>query len=70
LSTLPALVVHLQGEAGEGFCGNEEEARKEAIEVLRINPKFTVESYARILPYKYSSNKDLTIQGLRKAGLP
>jgi len=53
-----------------GFCGKEEEARKEAIEVLRINPKFTVESYTRILPYRYQSNKDLTIQGLRKAGLP
>jgi len=53
-----------------GFCGREEEARKEAAEVLRINPKFTVESYTRILPYRYQSNKDLTIQGLRKAGLP
>jgi len=53
-----------------GFCGREVEARKEATEVLRINPKFTVESYTRILPYKYQSNKDLTIQGLRKAGLP
>jgi adenylate cyclase len=53
-----------------GYCGREEDARKEAIEVLRINPKFTVESYTRILPYKYQSNKDLTIQGLRKAGLP
>jgi adenylate cyclase len=61
---------HVIRAAVYGFCGNEEEARKEAIEVLRINPKFTVESYARILPYKYQSNKDLTIQGLRNAGLP
>ncbi|HQT98359.1 MAG TPA: adenylate/guanylate cyclase domain-containing protein [Thermodesulfobacteriota bacterium] len=53
-----------------GFCGREEKARREAAEVLRINPKFTVESYTRILPYKYQSNKDRTIQGLRKAGLP
>ena len=53
-----------------GYCGREDEARKEATEVLRINPKFTVESYTRILPYKYQSNKDLTIRGLRKAGLP
>jgi len=53
-----------------GYCGREEDAREEAIEVLRINPKFTVESYTRILPYRYQSNKDLTIQGLRKAGLP
>ena len=53
-----------------GSCGREKEARKEATEVLRINPKFTVESYTGILPYKYQSNKDRTIQGLRKAGLP
>lgn len=53
-----------------GYCGREEDARKEATEVLRINPKFTVESYTRILPYRYQSNKDLTIQGLRRAGLP
>jgi hypothetical protein len=29
-----------------------------------------VESYTKILPYRYQSNRDLTIQGLRKAGLP
>ena len=28
-----------------GSCGREKEARKEATEVLRINPKFTVESF-------------------------
>jgi adenylate cyclase len=53
-----------------GSCGREKEARKEATEVLRINPKFTVESYAAILPYKNPSDKDRTVQGLRKAGLP
>jgi tetratricopeptide (TPR) repeat protein len=52
-----------------GSCGKEKEARKEATEVLRINPKFTVESYARILPYKNPSDRDRTVQGLRKAGL-
>jgi adenylate cyclase len=61
---------HVIRAAVYGFCGREGEARKEAIEVLRINPKFTVESYTKILPYKYQANKDLTIQGLRKAGLP
>lgn len=61
---------HVIRAAVYGLCGREEEARKEATEVLRINPKFTVESYTRILPYKYQSNRDLTIQGLRKAGLP
>ena len=53
-----------------GSCGREKEARKEATEILRINPKFTVESFTRILPYKNTSDRDRTAQGLRKAGLP
>jgi len=53
-----------------GSCGREKEARKEAAEVLRINPKFTVESYAANLPYKNPADRDRTAQGLRKAGLP
>jgi adenylate cyclase len=61
---------HVIRAAIYGYCGREEEARKEAAEVLRINPKFTVESYTGILPYRYQSNKDLTIRGLRQAGLP
>ena len=53
-----------------GSCGREKEARKEATEVLRINPKFTVESFTRNIPYKNPSDRDRTIQGLRQAGLP
>ena len=53
-----------------GSCGREAEARKEAAEVLRINPKFTVESFMRNIPYKNPSDRDRTAQGLRKAGLP
>jgi len=53
-----------------GFCGREDEARKEAIEILRIRPKFSVESFTGILPYKDSSDRERVAQGLRKAGLP
>lgn len=53
-----------------GSCGREAEARKEAAEVLRINPKFTVESFMRNTPYKNPSDRDRVAQGLRKAGLP
>ena len=52
-----------------GSCGKEKEARKEAAEILRINPKFTVESFTRILPYKNPSDRNRSAQGLRKAGL-
>ena len=53
-----------------GGCGKEKEARKEAAEVLRINPKFTVESYTKILPYRNPADRERTAQGLRNAGLP
>jgi adenylate cyclase len=53
-----------------GSCGKEKEARKEAAEVLRINPKFTVESFMGNTPYKDPADRDRTAQGLRKAGLP
>jgi len=52
-----------------GACGREAEARKEATEVLRINPKFTVESFMGKTPYKNPSDRDRVVQGLRKAGL-
>jgi adenylate cyclase len=61
---------HVIMAAVYGSCGRETEARKEAAEVLRINPKFTVESYTAILPYKNPADKDRTVEGLRKAGLP
>jgi adenylate cyclase len=53
-----------------GSCGREKEARKEGSEVLRINPKFTVESFMRNIPYKNPSDRVRVVQGLRKAGLP
>jgi len=53
-----------------GFCGREDAARKEAIEALKIRPRFSVESYTRILPYKNPSDRERVVQGLRKAGLP
>jgi adenylate cyclase len=61
---------HVITAAVYGFCSREKEARKEAAEVLRINPKFTVESYTANLPCKNPADKDRTVQGLRKAGLP
>jgi adenylate cyclase len=64
------LVNHVIMAAVYGSCGREKEAREEATEVLRINPKFTVESFMRNIPYKNPADRDRTAQGLRKAGLP
>jgi len=51
------------------FAGREAEARAAAAEVLKINPMFTLEQYARIVPYRDRSFVDRTIDALRRAGL-
>ncbi len=62
------LMVHL-GLAGEyGSIGREDEARAEGAEVLRIDPKFSLERYIKGAPYSQSS-KDRLADVLRKAGL-
>jgi adenylate cyclase len=48
----------------------EADAHAEAAEVLRINPKFSAENYAKHIPLKDEASKNLLIEGMRKAGLP
>jgi adenylate cyclase len=47
-----------------------EEARDAASKILNYNPNFTVENFAKGLPYKKQADIDLLVNGLRKAGLP
>jgi hypothetical protein len=51
------------------LIGRERDAQAEAAEVLRINPKFSLDYYARILAYKDPSVRDRIVGALRKAGL-
>ncbi len=51
------------------MMGREKEARAEAAEVLRINPKFSLDYFAKTLPYKDQKVTNTIIDGLRKAGL-
>jgi adenylate cyclase len=60
---------HLGLAATYSMMGREQEARAEAAEVLRLNPKFSVDSYAKRLTFKDQSVTDKFIDGLRKAGL-
>jgi len=48
--------------------GREEEARAAAAEILRINPKFSLERYAKTLPFTQPV-ADRIVEDLRKAGL-
>ena len=49
--------------------GREKEARAEAAEVLRINPKFSLDFWAKTVSNKDQSQTDKVINALRKAGL-
>jgi adenylate cyclase len=52
------------------MAGMESEARAQAAEVLRINPNFSLEQYAKANPLKNRTDlRDRTIEPLRKAGL-
>ena len=49
--------------------GREKEARAEAVELLRINPNFSVDRYIKRIPYKNQAESDRLAEALYKAGL-
>jgi adenylate cyclase len=49
--------------------GREEEARAEVAEILRLNPKYSLEVLRQITPYKDPADLERFLDGLRKAGL-
>jgi adenylate cyclase len=65
---------YLPGHAFLAACysslGRGTEAAAAAEEVLRIKPKFCLESYAKTLPYKNKSDIERYMAALRKAELP
>jgi tetratricopeptide (TPR) repeat protein len=65
-----ALNGHLQLAATYMLSGNEKEARKEAAEVLRINPSFSLNRFAETTPMKKQADLlERWIEPLRRAGL-
>ena len=60
---------HIVLTASYSILGREEEARAEVAEVLRLNPKFSVDSYAKRLPFKDQAYTEQYVNALRKAGL-
>jgi adenylate cyclase len=51
-------------------AGRLNEARAQAAEVLRVQPKFSSERYAKTFPFRDKTETDQLIAALRKAGLP
>jgi len=69
-STPDNIGAHIGLTATYSLMGREKEARAEAAEVLRINPNFSVDYYAKTsMIYKDQSETDKFINALRKAGL-
>ncbi len=64
------LISHLILTRAYSMAGRMEEARTAAAEILKINPKFSLESYAKRLNFKNQADSDRAIAALRKAGLP
>jgi adenylate cyclase len=61
---------HLWLASAYAQLGQLEEARAEGLEVLRVNPVFTIESWKRLADYKVPEDAEHRKDGLRKAGLP
>jgi adenylate cyclase len=64
------LTGYLTLAASYSLLNRTEEAHKAVEEVLRINPDFSLEYYAKTLPYKRQETADKFVEALRKAGLP
>ena len=58
---------HISLVLAYSFAGQQEEAQAEAAEVLRINPKFSPESYVK--EWENQAEKDRAIDAFRWAGL-
>jgi adenylate cyclase len=63
------LMAHIGLAVTYSMMGREQEARAEAAEVLRINPKFSLERHRKSLVNPNSARVDRIIEALRKAGL-
>jgi TolB-like protein/Flp pilus assembly protein TadD len=64
-----AFYVRLFAAAVYSLVGRDEEARAEAAEVLRLNPKFSLERWGKSLRYKNQEDQEQFISALSKAGL-
>jgi predicted Zn-dependent protease len=70
LSHYPNILgAHLTLAAVYSELGKEAEARAEAVEVLRINPQFSLEVHKQRAPIKDPAMLERHIAALRKAGL-
>jgi adenylate cyclase len=63
------ILLYIQLAATYSMLGREGDARAAAAEVMKINPKFSLEKYTKTIYFKNQADVDRTIEALRKAGL-
>ena len=63
------LIIRIFLTASYSFLGREKETREAAKEILRIDPKFSIEKYAKSLRVKDKETLNSIVDALRKAGL-
>lgn len=56
--------------AALGHLGEKEEASRILRELLRREPEFSVQGFARRYPFRRKEDRERYIDGLRKAGVP
>jgi adenylate cyclase len=65
-----SLMAHMFMAVVKSWSGRDDEALVEADEVLRIQPKFTIDNFKKTLTYKRKDDIERFLSALRKAGLP
>jgi adenylate cyclase len=64
-----SMMNHVVLTAVLGACNREEDARSHAKELLKVQPDFSVEYFGKRLTIKNDADRDLILNGLRKAEL-
>ena len=63
------MLAHIFLAACYSSMDRDAEAATTVKEIFRINPKFSIYSYAKTLPYKDKADVEREVTALRKAGL-
>jgi adenylate cyclase len=64
------LFAHIGLASAYAFLGRDMEAIAEAMVIVRIYPKFSIQYFAKSMPFKSQGDREFWIDALQKAGLP
>ena len=61
---------YVQVAAGLAYLGRDEEAKRALADLLRVKPDFSMATFDETVRFKDPADRELLLEGLRKAGLP